>query len=107
MRWLSWGELLVIQLIAPETSFLGHLAGILVGLAYVAPPHALRVASARLRRQARRAWSGVVRAFGPAAPEQQQERRRRPAPPPPAPVLTAEELRALHVARFSKPAPKR
>lgn len=33
-----WVELLVIQLLSSGTSFLGHLAGILVGLAYVKTP---------------------------------------------------------------------
>lgn len=37
-RWACWIELVVIQLIVPRASFTGHLAGILVGLAYVKGP---------------------------------------------------------------------
>lgn len=37
-RWACWIELLIIQLIVPRASFTGHLAGILVGLAYVKGP---------------------------------------------------------------------
>eukprot|EP00730_Choanoeca_flexa_P015668 TRINITY_DN7246_c0_g1_i1.p1 TRINITY_DN7246_c0_g1~~TRINITY_DN7246_c0_g1_i1.p1 ORF type:complete len:302 (+),score=38.76 TRINITY_DN7246_c0_g1_i1:122-1027(+) len=33
-RWAYWAELGLIQLIAPQSSFLGHLCGILVGLLY-------------------------------------------------------------------------
>lgn len=33
--YIVWAELALIQLITPNASFLGHLAGILVGLAYV------------------------------------------------------------------------
>ncbi|EEC08382.1 hypothetical protein IscW_ISCW006085 [Ixodes scapularis] len=32
---IVWAELVLIQLVTPNASFLGHLAGILVGLAYV------------------------------------------------------------------------
>ena len=99
MRWLCWGELLWIQLISPNVSFLGHLAGILAGILYIAPPRALRVEAARLRRQARRAWSAVAWAFSAPPPMQQP---RQPAPPPPRGMPTAEELRALHVARFTR-----
>ena len=37
-RYACWAELLVIQLMVPNASFLGHLAGILVGLAFVKGP---------------------------------------------------------------------
>ena len=37
-RWACWIELVVIQLLVPRASFTGHLAGILVGLAYVKGP---------------------------------------------------------------------
>ncbi|XP_076349858.1 rhomboid-related protein 4-like [Tachypleus tridentatus] len=37
-QYLVWAELLVIQLFVPQASFLGHLAGILVGLSYVKGP---------------------------------------------------------------------
>lgn len=37
-RWACWIELVVIQLIVPRASFTGHLAGILVGLAYIKGP---------------------------------------------------------------------
>lgn len=37
-RWACWVELVLIQLIVPRASFTGHLAGILVGLAYVKGP---------------------------------------------------------------------
>ena len=30
-----WSELLIIQLLVPNASFIGHLAGILAGIAYV------------------------------------------------------------------------
>ncbi|CAN7983116.1 unnamed protein product [Ixodes hexagonus] len=33
--YVVWAELILIQLVTPNASFLGHLAGILVGLAYV------------------------------------------------------------------------
>ena len=38
MRWACWAELLLIQLLVPNASFTGHLAGILVGLMYVKGP---------------------------------------------------------------------
>lgn len=37
-RWACWVELVLIQLIVPRASFTGHLAGILIGLAYVKGP---------------------------------------------------------------------
>ncbi|XP_041482806.1 rhomboid-related protein 4-like isoform X2 [Lytechinus variegatus] len=37
-RWACWVELILIQLIVPRASFTGHLAGILVGMAYVKGP---------------------------------------------------------------------
>ena len=36
--WACWIELVLIQLLVPNASFTGHLAGILVGLAYVKGP---------------------------------------------------------------------
>lgn len=38
MRWACWAELIVIQLLVPNASFTGHLAGILVGMMYVKGP---------------------------------------------------------------------
>ena len=38
MRWACWVELLLIQLLVPNASFTGHLAGILVGLMYIKGP---------------------------------------------------------------------
>lgn len=38
MRWACWAELVLIQLLVPNASFTGHLAGILVGLMYVKGP---------------------------------------------------------------------
>ncbi|RDD45696.1 Rhomboid-related protein 4 [Trichoplax sp. H2] len=37
-RYACWAELVLIQVLVPNSSFLGHLAGILVGLAYVKTP---------------------------------------------------------------------
>lgn len=37
-RWAVWFELVLIQILVPNVSGLGHLAGILVGLAYVHGP---------------------------------------------------------------------
>ena len=37
-RYACWAELLLIQLLVPRASFTGHLAGILVGLAFVKGP---------------------------------------------------------------------
>lgn len=37
-RYACWFELLLIQLLVPNASFTGHLAGILVGLAYIKGP---------------------------------------------------------------------
>jgi rhomboid-related protein 4 len=34
-RYIAWAELLLFSLLFPRVSFLGHLSGILVGLAYV------------------------------------------------------------------------
>jgi len=38
MRWACWAELILIQLLVPNASFTGHLAGILVGMMYVKGP---------------------------------------------------------------------
>jgi len=37
-RWAVWAELVIIHLLVPGASFIGHLAGILVGLAYTLGP---------------------------------------------------------------------
>ncbi|GFR92752.1 rhomboid-related protein [Elysia marginata] len=37
-KYIFWAELVLIQIVAPNSSFVGHLAGILVGLAYVKGP---------------------------------------------------------------------
>ncbi|CAG2101730.1 unnamed protein product [Medioppia subpectinata] len=37
-KYAVWGELVIIQLISPNASFVGHLSGILVGLAYIYGP---------------------------------------------------------------------
>ncbi|XP_035536459.1 rhomboid-related protein 4-like [Morone saxatilis] len=37
-RYASWAELVLIHIMSPGTSFIGHLAGILVGLLYTAGP---------------------------------------------------------------------
>lgn len=37
-KYIFWAELVLIQMVAPNASFVGHLAGILVGLAYVKGP---------------------------------------------------------------------
>ncbi|XP_073348836.1 rhomboid-related protein 4 [Pagrus major] len=37
-RYASWAELVLIHITSPGTSFIGHLAGILVGLLYTAGP---------------------------------------------------------------------
>ena len=37
-QWVCWTELIVIQILVPHTSFTGHLAGILVGIAYTRGP---------------------------------------------------------------------
>ncbi|KAM7412647.1 hypothetical protein PAMA_020154 [Pampus argenteus] len=37
-RYASWAELVLIHIMAPGSSFIGHLAGILVGLLYTAGP---------------------------------------------------------------------
>ncbi|CAN0924586.1 Rhomboid-like protein 14, mitochondrial [Linum grandiflorum] len=34
-RYAAWAELLLIQLVAPDSSFLGHLGGILAGILYI------------------------------------------------------------------------
>jgi len=37
-KWACWAELILIQILVPHTSFTGHLAGILVGIAYTQGP---------------------------------------------------------------------
>ncbi|XP_033097221.1 rhomboid-related protein 4-like [Anneissia japonica] len=37
-QWACWVELVLIQVLVPRASFTGHLAGILVGLAYIKGP---------------------------------------------------------------------
>ena len=37
-RWAVWAELVLIHVLVPGASFIGHLAGILVGLAYTYGP---------------------------------------------------------------------
>jgi hypothetical protein len=36
-RYVAWAELLIIQLLVPNASFAGHLAGIVAGLLWVRP----------------------------------------------------------------------
>lgn len=38
IRMMYWSELFIIQLVAPQSSFIGHLSGILVGLLYTKGP---------------------------------------------------------------------
>lgn len=38
-KYVTWAELVYIQFIAPQASFLGHLSGILAGLTYVTVNH--------------------------------------------------------------------
>jgi len=38
VRWTVWFELILIQILVPNASGIGHLAGILVGLAYIHGP---------------------------------------------------------------------
>lgn len=38
MRYACWAELILIQLLVPNASFTGHLAGIIVGMLYVKGP---------------------------------------------------------------------
>ena len=45
VRYACWAELLLIQLLVPNASFTGHLAGILVGLLYVKGPLKLLMGS--------------------------------------------------------------
>ena len=35
MQYVTWAELIYIQLLTPNASFLGHLAGILAGILHV------------------------------------------------------------------------
>jgi hypothetical protein len=96
MHWLSWGELVLIQLVYPRASWLAHAAGILAGLAHVAPApqraaqraaRRARVVVARVRAALRRAMGddggggGMGATARPryASPSQQQ----RPMSPPP------------------------
>ncbi|RWS11826.1 hypothetical protein B4U79_04655 [Dinothrombium tinctorium] len=37
-KYVVWSELILIQLISPNASFVGHLSGIIVGLAYIHGP---------------------------------------------------------------------
>ena len=37
-KWACWAELVLIQILIPHTSFTGHLAGILVGVAFTRGP---------------------------------------------------------------------
>ena len=37
-KWACWAELILIQILIPHTSFTGHLAGILVGVAFTRGP---------------------------------------------------------------------
>ncbi|KAK0400772.1 hypothetical protein QR680_015443 [Steinernema hermaphroditum] len=37
-KYVCWAELILIQMLTPNASFVGHLAGILVGLAYTSGP---------------------------------------------------------------------
>ena len=37
-KYAVWAELVLIQIISPNASFVGHLAGILVGLAHIYGP---------------------------------------------------------------------
>ena len=39
LQYVTWAELVYIQFISPQASFLGHLSGILAGLTYVTVNH--------------------------------------------------------------------
>ena len=58
-RWATWVELVLIQLLVPGTSFVGHLGGILSGLAYLCLQ---RVGAGRFRSRSQRQQPRSARA---------------------------------------------
>eukprot|EP00051_Salpingoeca_urceolata_P025664 m.464148 g.464148 ORF g.464148 m.464148 type:complete len:316 (-) comp20356_c1_seq2:56-1003(-) len=68
-KWAAWAELLVIHMLVPGSSFVGHLCGIFAGLLYVhVPPLARRFlpsfGSLFQRQSPRRRYDDVVAATG-------------------------------------------
>ena len=73
-RYAVWIELLIIHILVPRSSFVGHLAGILVGLAYVSGP--LEVVVDALDS----ILGGVLSIFGfSSEPSNRRRGRRRPS----------------------------
>lgn len=64
-RYAVWAELILIQILVPNVSFLGHLAGALVGLAYVMGP---------LKLVMNFIYSTVSAILHPSVPTSRQER---------------------------------
>jgi rhomboid domain-containing protein 1 len=78
-KYAVWVELIAIQLMVPNTSFVGHLAGILVGVAYTQGPlkfimdlpiHAIGFVSGPQMAQPRSYsdWGSGVSGYGAAQP---------------------------------------
>ncbi|XP_013881875.1 rhomboid-related protein 4 [Austrofundulus limnaeus] len=67
-RYASWAELILIHIIAPESSFVGHLAGILVGLLYTSGPlkTIMKRCAALVSSDTHRSYSGTS-GYGGAA----------------------------------------
>ena len=72
MRWAVWLELVVIQVMVPNSSFLGHLAGILAGLVFAKGPVAsllsIQPPPASARPGQSRSSSSLVASLLPANP---------------------------------------
>uniref|UniRef100_A0A1I8HK38 Rhomboid domain-containing protein n=2 Tax=Macrostomum lignano TaxID=282301 RepID=A0A1I8HK38_9PLAT len=118
-RLAVWAELVIIQLVTPNASLLGHLAGILVGLAYVKGPLRLIMEPLCLgilggnRTRFYRPWGWGWAGGSSSREERRADRSFQDEPPPPPPptrrsnsatAVSDEELRQRRLARFGQTA---
>lgn len=81
-RWAAWAELALLYFFMPSSSFVGHLAGICAGLAYLALQR--RGALAQAGRVLRRVLASLGRLLEPAPAQARHARRDEDAPQPQA-----------------------
>ena len=64
-KYAAFAELLLIYILFPGTSFVGHLSGILVGIAYLAISDRASVLPSLFARRVQRSWGSGTPSRGP------------------------------------------